>query len=890
MSTPENPSWSDIEPYLDAILELAEGERAAWLETLSADNAAFDAALRELLSERDALEAEGFLASAAPFPAQASLAGTQVGAYTLDSLIGRGGMGEVWLALRSDGRFEGRFAIKFLDSYAASATALERFKREGRVLARLTHHHIARLIDAGVTLSGRPYLVLEYVDGERIDRYCDTRGLNVQARVRLVLDVLAALSHAHSNLVVHRDIKPSNVLVSEGGVVKLLDFGIAKLLGTEQIADSDTAPTRVEDAALTPEFAAPEQILGEPASTATDVYQLGVLLFVLLAGRLPVMIVGTSRAERIKMALEADAPRLSAVAPPERQSALRGDLDAIIDKALRKLPKERYATAAALADDLRRYLQHEPVQARAHAFGYRAQKFARRYRAAVIGTSAAALALVAITAFALLQMREAQIQRDQSREQARRAELQAEFVTLMMSTVGETPTTAAQLLGAGEQLLDKHYPNDPKFRAAALFNLAARYDDIGDSPKSQALIEKAAAIAKQVGDLPLMARAACGLAEVDIDRGDTVKSAAHLAEGRRWLAQAQNPSPLFEEDCLEAQAQLEDAQAKPALAIQTDLKAVALLERAGETHDVRYSALFGRIADFYKSLGDTHQAFDYTERALAVAVSNGEGDTDTSMTDIHNIATAQLSFGEVIPACAREADLIQRLQASGRTVITAMAVTHAGCLLRQGDAISALAWFQKGLAAAERGNELALKLYARFNTARALIALQRFAEAQALLDQAADIRKQDPVSLQRDGLRAQIVQAELLLAEHQIEPARRCIEPLVVQLRDPAVSLGSYLPGALLWSARIALAQNRFADAAAIALEAQGLYVKRARDPNISADVGEASLELARAWRAMHDARWAGAVQQAVTSLQAGLGGENPKTKAAVALQSAKDY
>jgi tetratricopeptide (TPR) repeat protein len=890
MSAPEKPSWSEIEPYLDTILELPEAERQAWLEGLGADRAHIAAALRELLSERDALAAEGFLEGTVPMPAQQSLAGTQVGAYTLDSLIGRGGMGEVWLALRSDGRFEGRFAIKFLDSYSASATALERFKREGRVLARLAHNHIARLIDAGITLNGRPYLVLEYVEGERIDRYCDERSLGVEARVRLVLDVLAALSHAHSNLVVHRDIKPSNVLVSDGGVVKLLDFGIAKLLGAEQIADSDTAPTRVEDAALTPEYAAPEQILGEPASTATDVYQLGVLLFVLLAGRLPMAAVGTSRSERIKMALESEPPRLSSVAPRAEQPALRGDLDAIVDKAMRKPPKERYATAAALADDLKRYLQHEPVQARAHAFGYRARKFARRYRAAVIGTTAAVLALVAVTAFALVQMREAQTQRDQSREQARRAELQAEFVSLMMSTVGETPTTAEQLLGAGVQLLDKHYPNDPKFRASALFNLAARYADIGDSSKQQALTEKAAAIANQVRDFALMARAACGLAMIDIGQGDLSKSGEHLAEGRRRLAQAQNPGPLFEEDCMETQAQLEDAQGKPAVAIQTDLQAVALLERSGETHDIRYSALFGRIADFYKRLGDTHKAFEYTERALAVAVSNGEGDTDSSMTDVHNIATAQLSFGEFNAACAREADLIQRLQASGRTVITAMAVTHGGCLLREGDAGSALGWYQKALTAADRGTELALKMYARFNAARALIALQRFPEAQALLDQVADIRKQDPVSLQLDALRAQIVQAELYLAEHKAEEARRCIEPLVLQLRDPGLGMGSYLPSALLWAARIALVQNRFADTSAIALEAKGLYEKRARDPNASADVGEASLVLARAWRALHDARWSGAAQQAVTSLSAAMGVENPRTREAAALQSAASY
>ena len=464
-------TWAEIEPYFDRLLDTEPEARETWLEDLAQTHPSMAGALRELLAEHNKAAASGFLEQPIDVGTDHSPIGQQLGAYTIVSLLGRGGMGEVWLASRSDGRFEGQFAIKFLDSFATSAVSLDRFRREGRLLARLTHANIARLIDAGVTTEGRPYLVLEYIAGEPIDRYCESRSLSVEARVRLMLHVLAAVAHAHSNLVVHRDIKPSNVLISADGSVKLLDFGVAKLLSTEA---SETAAqlTRIEDSAFTPEYAAPEQVLGEPVSTATDVYQLGVLLFALFAGRLPLLNAGAKRTERIKAALETEAPRLSDVAPPPVRKQLRGDLDAIVAKAMRKKPEERYATAAALAADLRRYLDHDPVTARSGASTYRLRKFVRRYRAAVIGTTAAMLALIATSTFAWLQMRQAQGQRDELALQARRSDMQAEFVTLMMSSeqAGSTPQQMEKLLDKGLDLLEHHYPNDPAFRANMLIN------------------------------------------------------------------------------------------------------------------------------------------------------------------------------------------------------------------------------------------------------------------------------------------------------------------------------------------------------------------------------------------------------------------------------------
>jgi len=324
---------------------------------------------------------------------EALITGQTVGAYKLISCIGQGGMGSVWLAERSDGRFDRLVAIKFLNFAFAYRGGAERFKREGAILGRLAHPHIAELIDAGVTEKGEPYLVLEYVKGEHIDEYCDKRGLNVNARIRLFLDVLSAVAQAHSNLIVHRDIKPSNILVRNDGQVKLLDFGIAKLLADDASAGTPTLLTVEGGGVLTPQFAAPEQLTGGSVTTATDVYALGVMLYVLLTGCHPAGVATRSPADLIKAIVNTEPPRASDVfqsrdassAPANRSTSadklrrqLRGDLDTILAKALKKNPQERYASVSALADDLDRYLKNEPIKARPDTITYVLSKALRR--------------------------------------------------------------------------------------------------------------------------------------------------------------------------------------------------------------------------------------------------------------------------------------------------------------------------------------------------------------------------------------------------------------------------------------------------------------------------------------------------------------------------------
>ncbi len=248
-------TWGELAPYLDRAFELESPQLEQWLAELETAQPPLVRDLRTLLAQRERVKSTAFLERSPQSAAgKEDLTGLRVGAYTIERLIGRGGMGEVWLATRNDGRFEGKCAIKFLDASIASSRLTERFRREGRLLGRLTHPNIARLLDAGATDDGRTYLALEYVDGERIDFYC--AELSIDARVRLFVDVVAAVAHAHAHLIIHRDLKPSNVLVTADGQVKLLDFGIAKLVSSD--ADEDAVDlTRVEEAVMTPEYAAP---------------------------------------------------------------------------------------------------------------------------------------------------------------------------------------------------------------------------------------------------------------------------------------------------------------------------------------------------------------------------------------------------------------------------------------------------------------------------------------------------------------------------------------------------------------------------------------------------------------------------------------------------------
>jgi serine/threonine-protein kinase len=884
--------WARIFPFLEESQDVPNDDLESWLAQVTAAHPDIAAPLRELVMERQTLDAENFLEKPLRIPPdQTSRIGQRVGAYTVESLLGRGGMGEVWLAQRTDGHFKGLFAIKFLTLASPAANALERFRREGRMLARLTHPHIARLIDAGVSPDGQPYLVLEYVAGQPIDRYVDANALGLEARLRLFLDVLAAVAHAHTNLVVHRDIKPSNVSVTPDGEVKLLDFGIAKLVGNELAGDDQSQATRVEDIALTPDYAAPEQILGEPASTATDVYQLGVLLHVLLVGCVPLAGSTKTRAERVRAALEDIPTRPSEVASGATAKALRGDLDAIVGKALRKKPDERYATAAALAEDLQRYLNHEPVKAREGVLAYLAAKFIRRHRGAVIGTAAAALALIVVTAFALIQMREAQIQRDQARFQERRGDAENQFLTQVMSTVSSSgkPVTPGQILERGMQMLARRYGDDPGLRVDLLIRMAVSLISNGDVEKGNAALLAAQTTAEGMHDTSWTAEIDCLAVEPEIDLGHFEKAEMRLASGEAALAKRAHPTVMDDARCKRAEALIADARGDNTAALTAMHQVLTLLETSGQTRGVEYIDALSYAQSFYSYAGDIKTAYTLAQRENDLLEQNGWQDSENAVQARHNLAFNLMQMGELTTALTQQqAILAQARSGTSDGLVEAPITNMLGAIeLRLNQPQAALASLDTSIASAEHSGALLSQIYAHASRAQVLIAIGRFDEAEREISKARDLSRGSEAAFSRPLSRAATAEAELLLAKGDSAAARQQIDKVIEQLSAPATRGNDYYGAALLVSARIALAERRFRDAEKTATEALTLFRNRARRPELSADVGESLLLLAQAQKGLGQMGAAvDSARLAQTSLAAGLAPDHPLTLQAVNLSS----
>ena len=436
-SSPLNLSpaeFSRLSELLGDAIDIAPAERAAWLAGLQKCESHLAPFLQNLLAAQGAAEAAGFLNNPDALAAHTAtladdgpgLVGKQFGPYRVLSLLGRGGMGSVWLAERADGLFSRKVALKLVHSTLIGRVMTERFAREREILASLDHPGIARLLDAGFAEDGQPYLALEYVDGAPFTAYCDAHRLSVRERLELFQQVLSAVQYAHAHLVIHRDLKPSNILVTAGGHVHLLDFGIAKLLKEEGARPTEL--TQLGGQAVTPEYAAPEQIAGGPISTAADVYALGVMLYEVLVGERPYRLKRDSRGALEEAILQAEPT------PPSRMTTtkklaktLRGDLDTIVIKALKKAPAERYSTADAFAEDIGRYLRGEVVLAQRDSVAYRTLKFARRHRVGIAVVGVLLVTLATGLAATTYEARVASVQRD--------ATLQAQLRSLTQTAV-----------------------------------------------------------------------------------------------------------------------------------------------------------------------------------------------------------------------------------------------------------------------------------------------------------------------------------------------------------------------------------------------------------------------------------------------------------------------
>ncbi len=728
MSPMSPEQWREVRSLLEAALERREEERRAFL-----DAACPDPELRREVSSLLAVEAAAADFIETPvFDLHGNLPGgeraggrggpapgTRIGRYRVVAEIGRGGMGAVYLAARADQAFEQRVAIKVLKRGVDTDEVVARFRAERQILAHLDHPNISRLIDGGSTEDGLPYLVMEHVEGTPIDDWCDERRLPVRARVELMRTVAAAVQFAHQNLVVHRDLKPGNVLVTAGGVPKLLDFGIAKLLAADGAAgDGDgaasAAETRLGFERFTPEYAAPEQVLGGPITTATDVYGLGALLYELLTGRPPRVVGAATRADAERAARqEIERPStVGAGARAERGDAgrprreLRGDLDRIALKALAADPRRRYASAEQLSEDLRRHLEGLPVRARGNSFAYRAGRLLRRHRWAAAG---AALLVVLLAGFAV---REAALKR---RAEAARAQAQATVDFLVESLEQADPTRSAgrevtvrQMLASAVARIRSDDELAPPTRAELLDTMGRAHLGLGLYDGAEPLLEEALDLRRRElgGDHLQVAESHYRLFQLHHERGDTRAAEAHLREMlaiRRRRGEVEHANYA---KGLNGLAQILERRGDLAEAERLHLEVLALKRRLlGDLHPDVATTLHN-LAGVQLARGEAGAAAELYGQALEIRRRNAGGPDRQVASSLNGLAAALEAAGDAATAERhyREAEAVQRrLYGAGGHRSLAVTLNNLGALhLRAGDPAAAEPLLREALAIQDR--------------------------------------------------------------------------------------------------------------------------------------------------------------------------------------------
>jgi serine/threonine-protein kinase len=475
--------WERVAELFEHSTDLPPGERIAFIVATCGDDLELRDELASLVRAHELadgpLDADPLLSAHSPVDPETSEVGAEVGPYRLLRPINEGGMGSVWLAERSDGTLKRTVALKRPHVSWTGALAA-RMAHERDVLASLEHPNIARLYDAGVDALGRPYLALEYVEGQPIDAYCRDRNLSIRDRLALVIDVAAAVAYAHSKLVVHRDLKPANILVTAAGAVRLLDFGIAKLI--EGDAFGVAKESQFAGRLLTPDYASPEQIRGETIGTASDIYSLAVVAYELLSGVRPYRLARQSAAQLEVAITEIDPPLASDAADDKtRKRQLHGDLDAILNKAMKKRPSDRYGAIADFASDLQRHLRGEPVHARPDSTLYRLRKQVWRHRVGFGATAVVLVALITATVVSLIQAREA-------KRQAERATATKNFLIGVFRAndpriASEKPRgelTARELLDIGSARIERDFKGQPELQIELLGLTADMYDYLSD--------------------------------------------------------------------------------------------------------------------------------------------------------------------------------------------------------------------------------------------------------------------------------------------------------------------------------------------------------------------------------------------------------------------------
>lgn len=906
----EADRWKLVDDLLQSALELAPERREEFLHQACASDLSLADEVRSLLTsyrragdflERPAAE---MAARAIAAETEPSLTGSPIGQvishYRILKMIGRGGMGSVWLAERCDGRFERKVAIKFLQLAVLDQAGAERFKREGAILGKLAHAQIAELIDAGLTATGEPFLVLEYVEGLAIDEYCDRNKLGIDARIHLFLDVLSAVSHAHSNLIVHRDIKPSNVLVSNDGQVKLLDFGIAKVLADEANPSGATMLTLEGGAALTPRFAAPEQVSDGNITTATDIYALGVLLYVLLTGQHPAGPGPVSAAKLIKTILDEEPARASnAISAANADTAanrgatlermerqLRGDLDRILAKAVKKNPADRYASATAFADDLRRYLDHKPVLARPDSLGYRARKFIRRNRVPVAIAALAFIATVAGVTEIVIQYRRARAQRDFAFQQVVRIHQHDDFLDFLLSDAAPSgkPYTVNDLLGRAERIVERQKPSPMQLE---LFEwIGTDYSSQDQPGLARPILERAYNLSQQSSDPEVRARGSCDLG-VALARDEDLKRADKLIlQGLKELPE-DSQYALERISCLRQGSEVSTEKGETNEGVRRMELAQQILRASPFDSDDTEMGTSLDLASAYSQAGRDVEAIAEFQRASALMTSLGRDETETAVVLYNNWALELDQVGRPLEAekIFRRAIDISR-DNSTEEAVSQMVLNNYGRALMELDHLPQAGDYAERAynRAVKTGDEL-VTIQSLLLRARVYILEHDVPRAEAMLAEVEPrLHEQLPPG---HYAFAAVSEDRSLIAMEKHDPSTALKHDddalAIVEAAVKAGGAGSFLlPAMYTRHSAIELALGRAAEAAADANRAL-TQLHGAGQPNgASSKSGGAYLAQARALAAEGkpaDAR--AAASRALEQLQDSLGPDHPDTQSA---------
>lgn len=697
--------WARLDELFYAASDMAEADRAIFVAKACGDDSDLRDELEALL--RASAYTHGFLEKPLSEAARnvvsgANPAGKVIGRYRVIRELGEGGMGRVYLAVRADEQYQQQVAIKIMHAgLGPSHTMLLRFRTERQILANLQHPNIARLLDGGVTEDGLPYLVMEYVDGIPIHKYC--AGRSIEERLGLFRTVCSAVEYAHANLVVHRDLKPLNILVTANGTPKLLDFGIAKLLDPNFAGVPAGQRTYATERLMTPEYASPEQILGEPVTTATDVYALGTLLYELLAGTQPFATQKLSPLAFARFITEVDPepPSAAAARNPAVGSAelrqLRGDLDNVVRTAMRKEPARRYASVALFSADVGAYLDGYPLLAGADSWRYRAGKFLRRHKRGVTVAAAVAALLIGSTIEMAVLARRAK--REQAVAQQETQFLASVFSASTPAEAKGTTITARDLLDRGTKRIEKELAGQPEVQASMLENIAAAYRSIGQVDQSLALAERSYALQSKLtgGDDYQMASILDLLAELYRDKAEYKKAESvfrRLLPVRRKIDGSQSRAYAltlsnFGESLYNDS---KDAEAEPPLR-----ESLAIYKKLGpdEGASVRdyLALLLERRGDFQEAAQLLRESAEISLRTL------GPNHPDYAVS-LHNLASDLIDLGDLDGA---ETKLREALAATGRSFgkthpQMAYSLNNLGyVLMEKGQAAAAEPYFQQAL-------------------------------------------------------------------------------------------------------------------------------------------------------------------------------------------------